>query len=157
MHRGGDLTWWRKDTQQASDEMTYACNSNLGAPHAADCSQLDYSQLGPPSDTVAVGPGASKVLTLKDCGVAVSAEIPVVITWAQIRTALETLLNICVSNPLKSSRGGKAYYGPQVAPDLRGRKLRRADPLSGESGTPIHLSFTRGLNDESTDSHALQD
>ncbi|KAL9121020.1 MAG: hypothetical protein Q9187_002420 [Circinaria calcarea] len=134
MRRGGDIPWWRKNTLQDSDKMTYACNANLGAPHAADCSQLDYSQLGAPSDTVAIGLGASKVLTLKDCGVAISAEIPVVITWAQIRAALETLVDICVSNPLKSSRGGKAYYGPQVAPDLRGRQLRRADPLSGESG-----------------------
>ena len=141
--RGGGLPWWRRQTSQALDKMSYDCDANLGAPHAADCSQLDFSQLGPPSDTVAIGPGASKVLTLKECGVAISAEVPVIVTWAQIRAALDTLIDLCVSNPLKSSLGGKAYYVSQVAPDLHGRKSRRVDSISGKSVKFLYILSAR--------------
>lgn len=141
--RGGGIPWWYRKTPQAVDRMAYDCDANLGAPHAADCSQLDYSQLGPPSDTVVIGPGAPKVLTLKDCGVAVSATAPVIITWAQIRAALDTLIDICVSNPLKSPLGGKAYYVSQVAPDLHGRKSRRVDSVNGKSAKLLYILSAR--------------
>lgn len=143
LRRGGNVPWWGRNAPQASDKMSYDCDANLGAPHAADCSQLDFSQLGPPSDTVNIGPGASKVLTLKECGVAVSAEVPVIVTWAQIRAALDTLIDICVSNPLKSSLGGKAYYVSQVAPNLHGRKYRRVDSVSGKSTEFLYILSTQ--------------
>ena len=60
--------WWDyvseyvSDPEAARDEMTYKCDSNLGAPGEADCSQLEYSQLGPPSDAVEIGPGKLKLL-----------------------------------------------------------------------------------------------
>ena len=46
--------------------MTYECDENLGAPRPVDCSQLEYSQLGAPSDTFTIGSAAPKVLSLSD-------------------------------------------------------------------------------------------
>ena len=63
-------SWWDIVSEYVSDpvaapadEMTYECDSSLGAPILADCSQLEYSQLRPPSDTLTVEPGSSKILS----------------------------------------------------------------------------------------------
>ena len=61
--------WWEyvQDFVSApnivQDKMTYQCDSSLGAPTEADCSQLERSQLGSPSDTVEIGPGKLKMLS----------------------------------------------------------------------------------------------
>ena len=89
--------------------MAYDCDANLGAPREVDCELLEYSQLGPPSDTITVGPGAPKLLSSNSCNVAVEASSSVAVTWAQITTALNALVDICVS---ASVTGGKAYYSP---------------------------------------------
>ena len=143
--------WWNDSTH--SSAMTYECNDNLGAPHAADCEALEYSELGISSDTVAIGPGTPKVLktskpksgfsfpfgstsadvfTVGLCGVAILAVEPVVLSWEQIKAALDTLMSLCVSNPLASPTGGKAYYSTPAIHKSRRRK-KRADSVSGKS------------------------
>ena len=57
MIRSGSTTWWLSASSSiAADDMTYECDTSLGSPTVADCSQVEWSQLGPPSDTVTVGP-----------------------------------------------------------------------------------------------------
>ena len=66
--RDGHVPWWCYNCGfgdyhgQGQQHMAYECDASLGAPSPVDCSQLDYSQLGIPSDTVTIGPGAPKVL-----------------------------------------------------------------------------------------------
>ncbi|MCJ1235804.1 hypothetical protein MMC14_003777 [Varicellaria rhodocarpa] len=71
-----------EDDGSDKSEMVYTCDASLGAPKAVDCSQLAYSGLGPPSDTVIVGPGAPKFLSLKTCHAAITAVHPITLTWA---------------------------------------------------------------------------
>ena len=60
--------------------MVYECDNKLGVPVSADCSQLTYSELDPPSDTVTIGPNAVKFLSSKTCNVAITASIDLVVT-----------------------------------------------------------------------------
>lgn len=58
---GSHHPWW---TPRANtDDMTYECDARLGSPREIDCSKLEYSQLGAPSDTTTISPGAPKVLS----------------------------------------------------------------------------------------------
>ena len=68
--QAGFIPWWSADTgthhtasPSEEDETSYECDTSLGIPDAADCSQLEDLQLGAPSDTIAVGPGAPKILS----------------------------------------------------------------------------------------------
>ena len=56
--------WWHGDTPSKQGNMEYTCDAELGAPGPADCSQVAYSQLGYPSDTVSVGPDSPKLLSI---------------------------------------------------------------------------------------------
>ncbi|MCJ1235133.1 hypothetical protein MMC14_003097 [Varicellaria rhodocarpa] len=105
-------TTWAPSTP-VPDEMTYDCDANLGAPSAVNCLNINYSQLEAPSTKIMIGPGTPKVLSLDECNVVVSANSNIVITWDQIRLALEGLLLFCVSRPWQSSIGGRAYYNPE--------------------------------------------
>ena len=61
-HSGqGNMAWNQYDI--ASDDMTYQCDPTLGVPRSADCNLLEYTELGPSSDTLNIGPGTPKVLT----------------------------------------------------------------------------------------------
>ena len=60
MQRGTTAPWWT--APEMGDQMTYECNSKLGTPRATDCSQL-LSQLGAPSDSIQVAPGAVRFLS----------------------------------------------------------------------------------------------
>ena len=53
--------WWNFDLN-AGDEMTYACDANLGSPNDTDCIKLQ-DQLGPPSDSIHVAPGSPAFLS----------------------------------------------------------------------------------------------
>ena len=62
MESGGNIMWWDDQPSQTTDDMTYACETDLGSPSITDCTQIEWNQLGPasinpPSDTVTVGPG----------------------------------------------------------------------------------------------------
>ena len=65
-----------------------------------------------------------------NCNLEVSSSIPLGITWAQIRWALEMLINVCVMNPLTSPVGGRAYYRGQT---IANRDLGSRDSNSGKS------------------------
>ena len=54
--------YWRA-IPLASDDMVYECDDTLGHPAEVDCSQLEYSQLGPDLDTIQVEPGIVRFLT----------------------------------------------------------------------------------------------
>ena len=123
--------WWstprtRTVEMPALDDMAYDCDASLGVPDAADCSQIDYSQLGAPSDRLMIGPNSPKILSSSElamqrwissrwliiqdtCSFAVTSTNPVVITWDAVKTALQTIIAICVMNPLSPMAGGRAY------------------------------------------------
>ena len=122
MNQGGSVPWWEVPSQ--ASEMTYECNEGLGSPSIADCTQIESSQLGAPSDTVALHPGATTFLHLNTCYFAISATTALIVNWDQIRAALLTLINVCVRNPLQPSKGGRAHWGapPKQLSGLRKRQ-----------------------------------
>ena len=136
--------WW--DPFESS-EMTYECDASLGNPRLSDCIQLAYSELGPLSDMLAVGPGVTKVLSSDTCHAAISASVPVVITWDQVKTAMMALVSTCINNPLHSTQGGRAYYNSKVAvmgssrPTGRRRKRKRT-PTTAIDVLPPHVNIT---------------
>ena len=44
------------------------------------------------------------------CKVTIDSTNVITLTWAQLKAALEMLINLCVENPISSSLGGRAYY-----------------------------------------------
>ena len=69
------------------------------------------------------------------CQVAITAATTITLNWRQIRTALDTLLNVCVNTPFYTAgEGGRAYYGAQPAVTRRSRWRKRQDDdqLSGK-------------------------
>ena len=142
---GVGISWWHSfesETGSAGEEseMVYTCDTGLGAPHPTDCSQLAYSGLAPPSDTVTVGPGVTKVLSFKTCHAAVSATHPTTLTWAQISAGLNTLIDTCVTHPWLRSRGGTAFHGATSTP--RTRKRASAAVVSGLDALPPGVNIT---------------
>ncbi|MCJ1236968.1 hypothetical protein MMC14_004952 [Varicellaria rhodocarpa] len=135
-------TWWRDLGTVSTDLMTYECDAKLGSPTAIDCSQLEYSSLiGAPSDSVTIGPEMDQFLSLGTCSVAITASVHLVLTWSQIRIALDTLINQCVSNPLKPAIGGRAYFERSSSLDSLSRQMRR-DTLDGLNALPLHANIT---------------
>ena len=144
LDRSSGGSWW-KDMEGAPVRrihMVYECDAKLGTPASADCSQLEYSQLGPPSDVITVGPGLDKVLSLKTCHVGISASAKLILTWDQIRVAVDRLINQCVLHPLKPAIGGRAYYGVQPLQSVHGRRGQKRDTLNGLNALPPHANIT---------------
>lgn len=132
MELGGRIPWW--DETGSSNEVSYECDAGLGNPPIKDCAQLEWSQLGPPSDTVAIGPGHVTFLHLNACYMAISASVALVLTWEQIRAALLTLFSVCVYKPVGQPRGGRAHFTSQS-------KSGRRD-LSSANALPPHANVT---------------
>lgn len=65
--RGGDRPWWQPPRRSASDDMIYECDAGLGNPAEVDCSQVEWHQVKPPSDTLTVGPGNPTFLHSSTC------------------------------------------------------------------------------------------
>ena len=141
--------WWEAFSNQSqvtssghSSNMTYACDSNLGAPSAVDCSQLAYSGLGPPSDIVSVGPGSeTKFVSLNSCNVGITSSIAISLTWAQIQAALSTLVDNCVTHPLQAARGGRAFAGQMPFSGRRGIRRTIIQP-NGLDALPPGVNMT---------------
>ena len=137
--------WWDRATQLsqaallASDEMTYVCDSALGSPSTVDCSQVESSQLGSPSDTLQVGPSVT-FLHQNSCYIAITASVALVLTWEQVRVALNALLGSCVDNPYDRPQGGRAFYSPPPALGKSG-KTKRGDPTT-LNALPPHANIT---------------
>ena len=143
MIRGGSSPSWYNtptETESLSDEMTYECDSGLGSPTVADCSSVEWAQLGPASDTLSVGPNTI-FLHSNTCYLAISATITVVLIWQQIQAALAALMNTCVQHPYQPPQGGRAYYGShRVYPS--GRKNKRQSNFTGLDALPPHVNLT---------------
>ena len=63
MYAGGKTTPWWGATAGMVDKMSYECDAKLGAPAEVDCAQLEWSQLGPDEEDVALGSSLTKVLS----------------------------------------------------------------------------------------------
>ncbi|MCJ1223606.1 hypothetical protein MMC12_000249 [Toensbergia leucococca] len=147
MDRGGTTPWWQAAVPQASAETVYECDASLGSPSLADCSQIEWSQLGPfgkVSDSIQIEPGAPTFLHSNTCYLAISATAPLVLTWQQIRAAVATLMGICLENPYQSSQGGRAYFGSQLQqPNGRKAKAKRQNGgLLGLNALPPNANIT---------------
>lgn len=153
MSRGGNIAWFEVTLGPKEGTMTYVCDPNLGAPTQVDCSKLEYAQLGASSDNLHVGPGVVKFLSsgkytsgfsigcskriivnhpTETCNVAITATRALTLNWAQIKTAIASLSNICVSHPLHPPRGGRAYYGAQNPVSISGRRVKKIPTLTGK-------------------------
>ena len=136
--------WWYLFANESSDstystEMVYSCDVSLGAPKAADCSQLAYSGLGPPSDTLTVGPGQTRLLSLNLCHATITAIHSIVLTWALISASLNTLVDSCVTHPWMGSRGGRAFHSNSKP--SKGRK-RATAAINGLDALPPGVTIT---------------
>ena len=113
MGRGETTPWWDIPSEaNDKDEMNYECDANLGNPAEVDCTHIEWNELPPPSDSLNVGPGTTTFLHSNTCYLAISASKNLVLTWNQIRTAVSTLMNMCIQPPYGSPQGGRAFYRP---------------------------------------------
>ena len=132
MGRGNNIPWWDFDPDAAThDEMNYECDANLGRPSRVDCTQIEWNQLTPASDTLTVGPGNALFLHSNTCYLAVSASIGIVLSWNQVRTAVAALTAMCVQAPFGPPQGGRAYHRPSAARPRIGRRSQNRDKLTG--------------------------
>ena len=160
--------WWSPAQNSiAADNMAYECDADLGTPNSTECSQIEYSQLGAAGDKITIGPGNPKVLSsskehictkntcrflsgaefgIGTCNVAITSAMLIVITWAQVKAALDELIDLCGSNPQQGAVGGKAYYGTTVTPSLgiMGRQVS-GEFLRGESLVCVQVYFSFGV------------
>ena len=64
MNRGGTSTpWWYFEGSQTPNQMTYECDTGLGSPTPLDCTDIEWNQLRPASETLEVGPNNVTFLT----------------------------------------------------------------------------------------------
>ena len=54
--RGSGKNWFSQGATLPPDDMAYECDSGLGSPSEVDCAKLEFSELGPPSDTISISP-----------------------------------------------------------------------------------------------------
>lgn len=128
----------RQNALLAAEKMAYSCDANLGTPAPQDCLQIEWSQL-PASDTLRIGPGFPTFLHQNSCYLAITASVALVLTWEQIRAAVNSLFNVCVHHPYNPVQGGRAFYKPPR--QVSGRKKRR-DGVSGLDALPPHANIT---------------
>ena len=150
--RGDQTPWYEVFSSGSSTllaEMAYTCDADLGAPSASDCNQLAYSGLGPPSDTITVGPGSgTKTMTFNTCNVVITALTSIVLTWSQVQDGLQTLIDSCVQHPLLGARGGRAYPTVPSPPGGKNTKEKRSSPVTGLNALPpgVILTVHSGLS-----------
>ena len=142
MQRGSSKTWWQLISPPPQAEMTYQCDANLGSPPTVDCTQIEWSQLGSPSDTLSIGRGVT-FFHSNTCYLAISTTVAMVVSWNQIRTAVATLVNMCIQNPYQPAQGGTAYYSPQPvqAGGRNKKKMRRDSDITGLNALPSGLKL----------------
>ncbi|MCJ1240628.1 hypothetical protein MMC14_008632 [Varicellaria rhodocarpa] len=138
-------TWWgMKESGSSSafnNNMMYACDAKLGVPSSADCSQLAYSGLGPPSDSLTISPGSgTKFLSFNTCTAAITTLKPITLTWAQVQATLSTLIDQCVTHPFLASQGGRAYA--ETVKRRNAREKRSTQSLSGLNALPLGVTIT---------------
>lgn len=58
MTRGGSTAWWDNQNDGTfSDDTAYECDPGLGTPSEVDCTQIEWHQLQPASDSLKVQAG----------------------------------------------------------------------------------------------------
>ena len=121
-------TWWNVLTQPLDpDQMDYNCDASLGKPTEVDCDKLVYSELGPSSDSVSIGPGAPKTVTSGSCSLVVESTTPISITWGQVAAALGTLVEVCLTLGA-AGIGGTAVWA-QAQPQMQAQAQALAHEL----------------------------
>ena len=130
MQRGGTEAWWA--IQPLDSSMEYQCDELLGSPVSADCAHIEWSQLNPSPDTINIGPGVL-FLHFNTCFLAISAAVPLVITWNQVRVAMSALMDVCIQYPFQASQGGRAFLGHPSSTSISGRRRKRQSGLTGRS------------------------
>ena len=137
MPASGTVPWWNYQLPSTPTDMTYECDDNLGSPTSADCTQIEWHQLGPfagQPDTMTVRSGVTTFLHSNTCYLAISATMTLVLTWEQIRAAASALIGVCVQHPYQPSQGGRAYYGTQ--PQQSSRRRKRQAAVNGLNALP---------------------
>ena len=124
------------------NEMVYECESRLGSPLPLDCGKLEFPGLGALTDTVRVGPGTDRFFSSGTCGLAVSATVQLVLTWQQIKTAIDTLVIECVTHPFKPPLGGRACFNPPGASASVSLRRNSDSSLNGLNALPPHTNIT---------------
>ena len=140
MQRGSPVSWNRQ-VSESSDKMTYDCDPGLGSPLAVDCAQVEWQKLGQASETIIVGPEKVVFLHSNTCYLAVTASVALVLTWEQIRTALSTLMAICIQHPFHAPQGGRARFRSQPR-QICSHRRKRMDPITGLNALPPHANIT---------------
>ena len=136
--------WYGMQAQASLSKATtnYDCDAKLGNPQHVDCSQLQYSELDHTSDSAALEPGMTKFLHSETCNIGISVSETTTITWRQVKSAVNELIEACVNNPLRKAVGGRASYGQQALFDIGivGKRKRDPNPLDAvPSGVNITL------------------
>lgn len=111
MYAGGKTTPFWSTVAASEEQMSYQCDPKLGAPAEVDCAHVEFDELGANDDTFSVGPGVTKILSSNTCHLTISAAITTVLYWRQVRVALDTLLNVCLTVPYGRPAGGRAFVG----------------------------------------------
>lgn len=140
---GGGYPWYGEAAGNPPEQLTtFQCDSNLGTPRHADCSQLQYSQLETPSGSISLRAGEARFLHAGTCSIGISVSAPALISWDQIKAALNDLIEICVNNPLAIAVGGRAYHGAQekLLYNVGGQKRQKRNTVS--NALPPHVNIT---------------
>ena len=78
------------------------------------------------------------------CHIAIFSTISITLLFQQIKVAVDTLTNACVSNPAQPSQGGRAFYSPPVPPiTISGRaNQKRQTNITGLNALPPNVNVT---------------
>lgn len=79
---------------------------------------------------------------LGTCTLGISSTVATSITWALLLAAFDTLLNLCVQNPIQSAKGGRAYYGQQAMSSWVNGKRDSVNGVSGSDALPPGINAT---------------
>ena len=132
---------WYDTSSSLTDQMTYECDASLGSPSVVDCTQIEWNQLTPPSDTLAIDSGVTRFFHSNTCYLAISAAVSIVLSLSQVRTAVSTLMNACLRTPNHVAQGGRAHYSPprQIS---RKKRVKRQMDLTGLNALPPSVNVT---------------
>lgn len=165
MIRGGEVFWWwdidlvdmsesssnegeMEDTATSppsnspKNKMTYLCDADLGSPQANDCEKLAWSGLKPPDSVETLKPEIPNIYTSGSCALGISSPVATKITWAHLLAAFETINTLCVQNPLKSVKGGRAYFGTQNVGSWINGKRDSVGGVNGSEALPLGVNAT---------------
>ena len=73
---------------------------------------------------------------LDTCIVDIAASTKTVLTWGQIRAALEVLVGTCIASPIAGASGGTAHYSPSPPTPKISKRRKRQPSVSGKTLIP---------------------